>query len=96
MNFSNYVHINHSVKFLFKYLVTLKTLRNFLINSMENQIPTKEGMNLAGDLEDVTIPKPEINYAVDVSIEPNHECEIVEIKYDGQEIYKELYYSILN
>ena len=26
---------------------------------------------------------------VNVSIEPNHECEIQEIKYDGQEIYKE-------
>ncbi len=29
---------------------------------------------------------------VDVSIEPNHECEIVEVKYDGLEIYKELVY----
>ena len=28
-------------------------------------------------------------YTVDVSIEPNHECEIIEVKYDGQEIYKE-------
>ena len=63
---------------------------------METQITTKENMNVAGDLKDVTIPKPEINYAVDVSIEPNHECEIVEIKYDGQEIYKELYYFLLN
>jgi hypothetical protein len=30
---------------------------------------------------------------VDVSIEPNHECEIIEVKYDGQEIYKELVLS---
>ncbi len=30
-------------------------------------------------------------YSVDVSIEPNHECEILEIKYDGQEIYKEYF-----
>ena len=57
---------------------------------MESQLHNKENMNLADDLEDVTIAKPDINYAVDVSIEPNHECEIVEIKYDGQEIYKEL------
>jgi len=28
-----------------------------------------------------------------VSIEPNHECEIYEIKYNGQEIYKEYYYK---
>jgi hypothetical protein len=28
-------------------------------------------------------------FSVDVSIEPNHECEIIEVKYDGQEIYKE-------
>lgn len=31
----------------------------------------------------------EPSYSVDVSIEPNHECEIVEMKFDGQEIYKE-------
>jgi hypothetical protein len=30
------------------------------------------------------------NDSVKVSIEPNHESEIFEIKYDGQEIYKEL------
>jgi hypothetical protein len=35
------------------------------------------------------IENPEPLYSVDVSIEPNHECEVVEIKYDGQEIYKE-------
>lgn len=29
------------------------------------------------------------NYSVNISIEPNHECEIQEIKYDGDEIYKE-------
>ena len=28
-------------------------------------------------------------FSVNVSIEPNHECEVYEIKYDGQEIYKE-------
>ncbi len=33
--------------------------------------------------------KAEADYSVDVSIEPNHECEIVEMKFDGQEIYKE-------
>ena len=27
--------------------------------------------------------------SVDVSIEPNHELELLEIKYDGQEVYKE-------
>ena len=31
----------------------------------------------------------ESEFSVKVSIEPNHECEIYEIKYDGQEIYKE-------
>lgn len=36
-----------------------------------------------------TVPKREPDYSVDVSIEPNHECEIVEMKFDGQEIYKE-------
>jgi hypothetical protein len=36
------------------------------------------------------VVKIEPNYSVDVSIEPNHECEIVEMKFDGQEIYKEL------
>jgi hypothetical protein len=30
------------------------------------------------------------NESVRVSIEPNHESEIFEIKYDGQELYKEL------
>ena len=29
------------------------------------------------------------HYSVNVSIEPNHEFEIQEIKYDGEEIYKE-------
>ncbi len=29
------------------------------------------------------------DYSVNISIEPNHECEIQEIKYDGEEIYKE-------
>jgi hypothetical protein len=28
-------------------------------------------------------------YSVNVKIEPNHEFEIQEIKYDGEEIYKE-------
>ena len=36
-----------------------------------------------------TQAKLEPDYSVDVSIEPNHECEIVEMKFDGQEIYKE-------
>ena len=38
---------------------------------------------------DSVAPKPEPDYSIDVSIEPNHECEIVEMKFDGQEIYKE-------
>jgi hypothetical protein len=29
------------------------------------------------------------DFSVPVSIEPNHELEIQEIKYDGEEIYKE-------
>ena len=29
------------------------------------------------------------HYSVNISIEPNHEFEIQEIKYDGEEIYKE-------
>ncbi len=33
----------------------------------------------------------ESDFSVKVSIEPNHECEIYEIKYNGQEIYKEYY-----
>ena len=43
--------------------------------------------------EDVV--KIEPNYSVDVSIEPNHECEIVEMKFDGQEIYKELVNNLI-
>lgn len=35
------------------------------------------------------VTDPDAN-SVCVSIEPNHECEIFEMKYDGQEIYKEL------
>jgi hypothetical protein len=35
----------------------------------------------------------ESDFSVKVSIEPNHECEIYEIKYNGQEIYKEYYYK---
>ena len=33
--------------------------------------------------------RPESDYSVNVSIEPNHEVEILEMKYDGQELYKE-------
>jgi hypothetical protein len=32
----------------------------------------------------------EYNYSTQVSIEPNHEAEVYEIKIDGQEVIKEL------
>ena len=40
------------------------------------------------EVKDVSISAV-VKLAVEVSIEPNHECEIIEVKYDGQEIYKE-------
>lgn len=35
------------------------------------------------------LPALNQKFSVDISIEPNHECEIIEVKYDGQEIFKE-------
>lgn len=58
---------------------------------MDNQPPpVPPASELKTEMMDVpdTDPLPS-QYSVDVSIEPNHECEIIEIKYDGQEIYKE-------
>lgn len=46
----------------------------------ENQLPNQLDTNGYQNTE----------YSVNVSIEPNHESEILEIKYDGQEIYKQL------
>ena len=55
---------------------------------MENQPPFQQQVaDIKIDPEEVI--KPDSQYSVDVSIEPNHECEIIEVKYDGQEIYKE-------
>ena len=45
-----------------------------------NLVPPQDSNDLA---------EAEPDFSVKVSIEPNHECEIYEIKYDGQEIYKE-------
>ena len=39
--------------------------------------------------EELVVSKSEPDHSVNVSIEPNHECEVIEIRYDGQEIYKE-------
>ena len=59
---------------------------------MENQqapvVPVAELKNELMEIPAADLPPPS-QYSVDVSIEPNHECEIIEIKYDGQEIYKE-------
>lgn len=44
--------------------------------------------NIKSELVEEVEPDPS-KLTVDVSIEPNHECEIIEVKYDGQEIYKE-------
>ena len=49
------------------------SLKEFTIAMETNTIPATNGSDLS----------------VNVSIEPNHESEIYEIKYDGQEIYKE-------
>ena len=43
--------------------------------------------NAAATASSALANEPE--YSVKVSIEPNHEREVFEIKYDGQEIYKE-------
>jgi hypothetical protein len=53
------------------------TLKEFTSAMETNTIPTTNGSDLS----------------VKVSIEPNHESEIYEIKYDGQEIYKEYKYK---
>lgn len=49
------------------------------------------------DVDEVNSIVPEMNtelesdfaFSVSVSVEPNPECEIQEIKYDNEEIYKE-------
>jgi len=46
-----------------------------------NDLATSDSVDL--------LEKEESDFSVKVSIEPNHECEIYEIKYNGQEIYKE-------
>jgi preprotein translocase subunit SecB len=50
----------------------------------QSDVPT-----IDNDLDVVTKNINQNVYSVDVSIEPNQECEIFEIKYDGQEVYKE-------
>lgn len=57
----------------------------------DNNLPLQAPSSVQAktEAESVVAPKPEPDYSVDVSIEPNHECEIVEMKFDGQEIYKE-------
>ncbi len=47
----------------------------------------KNGIHLENNTEN--IENSESAFNVNVSIEPNHECEIFEIKFDGQEITKE-------
>jgi hypothetical protein len=50
-------------------------------------------MSIFNEKENTAILAPQQNGfrhdSVTVSIEPNHESEIFELKYDGQEVYKE-------
>lgn len=58
---------------------------------METQPVSQPQVPVIKTEEQEIVPKQGVpsEYAVDVSIEPNHECEIIEVKYDGQEVYKE-------
>ena len=54
-------------------------------NNTENGY--KNGIHLENNIENAENSDSQFN--VNVSIEPNHECDIFEIKFDGQEITKE-------
>lgn len=58
---------------------------------MENHSVSQPQVPVVKAEEQDIVTKHELpsEFAVDVSIEPNHECEIIEVKYDGQEVYKE-------
>jgi hypothetical protein len=47
----------------------------------------KNGVHVENNIENIENSDSPFN--VNVSIEPNHECDIFEIKFDGQEITKE-------
>lgn len=68
-------------------MTSVEDANNDLISKEIIDEPMLDANSLANILDPALA---EIENSVSVSIEPNHESEILEIKYDGTEIYKQL------